>query len=425
MAVLFESPFRKADPHGGKSAFFRGGLFLLFLWPLSAQASDLNGYYKNFFIVFNLPDFQSAEEQPPIGAVNSRVRLKLLYNTGSRLSFNFAYDFSPRIQDPLLFQNLPFATRIDALAYRAFDFDRRMYPDENASVSSFGIFHNLDRANVAISTAPADIIIGRQAIAWGSARAVNPTDVIAPFSFEELDTEDRVGVDAVRVRMPLGSLSELDAGVVFGDDFQSDRSAYFVRTKLYVATTDVSLLLLSFRENLLAGVDIARSIRGAGFWFEAAYVWANAFDNFSSRNSYFRSSIGVDYSLSSKTYGFIEYHFNEAGSTKPRDYLTNLSRPAFTDGAVYLFGQHYLAPGVSYQVTPLVMFNGLTLFNVTDPSVFLAPQVEYNISQNIYLSAGAYVGLGKGLSLGGLTPEFGSEFGGYPDFFYTAFRVYF
>jgi hypothetical protein len=41
------------------------------------------------------------------------------------------------------------------------------------------------------------------------------------------------------------------------------------------------------------------------------------------------------------------------------------------------------------------------------------------------LSAGAYVGLGKGLSLGGLTPEFGSEFGGYPDFFYTAFRVYF
>ena len=402
---------------------------LLLLWPLWVRASDafsINGYYKNFFVVFNLPDFQTAaEEQPPIGAVNSRVRLKLQYNPGSRLAFNLAYDFSPRIQDPLLFQNLPFVTGIDALGYRALDFDGRLYPGENAEVASFGIFHNLDHAGLTVSTTPADIIIGRQAIAWGSARAVNPTDVIAPFSFEELDTEDRIGVDAVRVRIPLGSLSELDAGFVFGDAFHFDRSAYFARTKLYVARTDVSLLLIAFRENMLAGLDVARSIGGAGFWFEAAYVWANLLDNFSGRDSYFRYSIGVDHSLSSKTYAFIEYHFSEAGSNAPRDYLGNLARPAFTDGAVYLFGQHYLAPGISYQLTPLVMLNGQALLNLTDPSAFLSPQVEYNISQNIYLSAGAYVGLGKGFQSGNLTPQFGSEFGGYPDFLYTAFRIYF
>jgi len=114
--------------------------------------------------------------------------------------------------------------------------------------------------------------VGRQAIAWGNARIINPTDIIAPFSFNELDTEERRGVDAVRVRIPLGMMDELDLGVVAGRDFNRDRSAFFIRGKTYLLKTDLSLLMTGFRKHLMIGFDLSRSVGGAGIWLEAAHV---------------------------------------------------------------------------------------------------------------------------------------------------------
>lgn len=410
----------------------------LLLWPIWGFADEpfsINGHYKNFFVVFSLPKYgisATLPDQPPLGAVNNRLRLKLFYNVNTWLSLNAAYDFSPRIQDPLLFENQPVLVSLDPFKYRAIDFDARLYPAQNKNVASFGIFHNLDRALVTVKTAPADIVIGRQAIAWGSARVLNPTDILAPFSFEELDTEERIGVDAVRIRVPLSALAEFDAGYVFGKDFQFEQSAFFTRAKFYVMKTDVALLLLGFREHLLAGIDIARSIGGAGFWLEAAYVFAELFSDAvtGKENDYFRGTIGLDYALSGRTYGFIEYHFSEAGAGKPENYLQNMSHPAFFDGAVYLLGRHYLAPGLTHQITPLISFSGQTLFNLADQSMFVSPTVEYNIAQNIYVSAGAFFGIGKHPEIvidEAFAPvlKFHSEFGGYPNIYFSSFRIYF
>jgi hypothetical protein len=399
------------------------------------QPFSLDGYYKSFFVVFHLPEYIKPAfipDQPDLGAVNNRLRLKLTGRTQDWLSAHLAYDFVPRVQDPLLFDNQLLPAAIDPLQYRAFDFEPRLYPAEKENVGSFAIFHNLDRAVLDFKTAAADIAVGRQAIAWGSARVINPTDVIAPYVFQELDREERIGVDAVRVRVPVNALSEMDAGYVFGRDFDFDQSAFFVRSKLYVARADVSLLLLGFRENLLAGIDVARSLGGAGFWLEGAYVFADLFSDYAGgeANDYLRSSIGLDYSFSSKTYGFIEYHFSGAGASRPQDYLNRLTTTAFTEGAVYLVGRHYLAPGLVYQLTPLLISTTQALFNVGDRSVYLSTQVEYNLAQNIYLAGGMYLGLGKrpeillaGAASAGM--RWHSEFGSYPDFFFTAFRVYF
>lgn len=413
-------------------------LLLLSAWPILAFAGDpfsLNGYYKNFFVIYNLPNYKKPAlipDQPDMGAVSNRLRLKLFYNPNNRLSFSAAYDFSPRIQDPALFSTPPIMLGINPLNYRAYDFDGRLYPAEDEKVGSFGIFHNLDRAQVELKTAPADIVIGRQAMAWGSARVLNPTDIIAPFAFQELDVEERLGVDAARVRVPLGTLAEFDAGYVFGRDFRFKQSAFFIRTKFYAARTDIGLLLLKFRENLLAGVDIARSFGGAGFWLESAYVFVDLLndDSIGKAHNYFRSTIGLDYSFSSKTYGFCEYHFSEAGAGAPEDYLENLSKPAFTEGAVYLMGRHYLAPGATYQISPLLTGTAQALFNLEDQSAFLVPQVEYNVAQNIYVAAGAFFGIGKRPEIAianAATPalQFHSEFGGYPDIYFSAFRIYF
>jgi hypothetical protein len=182
-------------------------------------------------------------------------------------------------------------------------------------------------------------------------------------------------------------------------------------------------MLVGFRENLMAGLDVARSIGDAGSWLEIAYVWTDALKNNGIRmhDDYFRGSIGMDYSLNPESYAFLEYHYNGAGETDPENYLNNFSKIAYQEGAVYLWSIHYLNPGLVYQISPLVSGTVQTLINLLDPSLYLGLNLEYNIAQDIYLAGGSYIGFGKSIS----NFQYQSEFGGYPNTFYTSFRYYF
>ena len=404
--------------------FFVLTIFLIIAVTATPTVAELqiSGYYKNFSTSLNAP----LPDEPIIGAVTNRLRLNSSYIPTDVLSLDLAYDFAPRIQDPSLFSEPPIAGAASSLHYRVVDFDTTIYPDEDDPEGSFGLFHNLDRAAVAYGADFADITIGRQAIAWGSARVVNPTDVIAPYAYNQLDTEDRIGVDAIRVQIPIGVLGEFDTGYVFGENLAFEKSAFFLRSQLNAVETDFSISLLGFREHLMTGFDIARGIGGAGFWLEAAYVYASAFDSENGEaENYLRASIGLDYSFGGVSYGFIEYHFSGAGSQEPEDYLDNLERPAYTDGAVYLMGKHYLVPGLTFQITPLISLSGVLLSNIADPSVFPSLQIEYNFAQDIYLSAGGFIGIGKRPATEDEETQFRSEFGGYPTLFFSSFRLYF
>ncbi|HLP62222.1 MAG TPA: hypothetical protein VK186_25500, partial [Candidatus Deferrimicrobium sp.] len=206
---------------------FLTGIFILTALSLPGQSADwfkLNGYYKFFFIGLKEPTYKGQDNQSanvPMGAANNRLRLKLSAKPLTWLALDAAYDFSPRIQDPSLFDESIFITPSSPSTYRLEDFSSRLYPRSGEKVASFGVFHNLDRLLLTIKTGVADILIGRQPIAWGSGRMFNPTDVVAPFAFNELDKEERVGVDAVRIRVPLGRMDELDMGYIFGRHFES------------------------------------------------------------------------------------------------------------------------------------------------------------------------------------------------------------
>ena len=396
----------------------------LAITPLVGTADaefSVGGYYKNFSTVFNSP-FPDA---PITGIVVNRLRLNLSHTPTDTLSLAVAYDFTPRVQDPLLSSQSPFAVGVVSSRYRVADFDALIYPSTDAAMGSVGIYHNLDRAAVQYSTDFADFSIGRDAIAWGSARIINPTDIIAPYTYDQLDTEDRVGVDAVRVRIPVGVMGEVDTGYIFGNNFDFDKSAVFLRTQLNAAETDFSILLLEFQRDLLIGLDVARGIGGAGFWLETAYVLVEPFDDEPDvSDNYLRTSVGLDYSFGGETYAFIEYHFNGAGARTPENYLVNLEQSAYTRGGVHLLGRHYLTPGFTHQLTPLTSFTGQMLFNLSDPSTFIAPQIAYNVAEDIHLSVGSFVSIGKRPKNSEST-EFQSEFGSYPNLFFSSFRVYF
>ncbi len=413
-------------------------LFLIAPPICTAGSFSIGGFYKSFFTAYNPPKIDNLGNlnlnTGDYGIVTNRLRVNAGYGISGKARFDVSYDFIPRVQDQNIFNALFGSASLNSnsLSYRLDDLDRRLYPAPGDSAGSFTVNQNLDRLSLSLALPHADIILGRQAIAWGSARVINPTDVIAPYTYQELDTEDRIGVDAARLRIPLGFMGEIDAGYIFGDKAEFENSAVFLRGKYYIAKTDISALAVGFRENLMLGFDMARSVGGAGVWAEGAYVFDKALSD-SLRNSaydYFRLSVGGDYSFTGKLYGFAEYHYNQAGKSNSDDYSTLATNPAYTEGAVYLLGQHYFTPGATYQLTPLITLSGEALCNLNDQSVFLSLQGEYNIAENVYLSTGAFIGLGENPAVRytGAFPtgvQTKSEFGSYPDILFSSFRFYF
>jgi len=417
-----------------------GRFIILVTLALPAWAEEplnFRGYLKNFSILLMPPSTSLGEttvNEPVMGAVNNRLRLGLTLRPLNGISFNCEYDVSPRIQDARLFDESLFISGLKLPEYRLADLRDRLYPRPGETPGSFGIYHNLDRFMLTIKTGVADFILGRQVLAWGSARVVNPTDILVPFAFNELDKEERTGVDAFRIRVPLGAMEELDMGVVAGDRFKPGNSAVYLRGKFRAFDTDMSAMTMAFRNHLLFGLDLARSVGGAGAWLEAAFVVPDALlkSRAEGEHNYFRASAGLDYNFGPKTYGFVEYHFNSAGRSAADEYLALVGTSPYQDGAVYLLGRHYVSLGSTYQISPLLPFTGLLIANISDLSLVFAPSVEYNISQNIYLGGGAYIGVGKRPEVlaGALEPDpppnlLHSEFGAYPDMVFMSFRVYF
>ena len=124
------------------------------------------------------------------------------------------------------------------------------------------------------------------------------------------------------------------------------------------------------------------------------------------------------------------------GASDPNDYYMNiLNNPtAYADGADYLFGRHYLIPGVTWQITPLTSLACQVLANLNDGSFLLAPNLEYNATANMYLSVGGYLAIGEHPTADQVLtfadqvvviPSFNSEFGAYPTEYYGFLRYYF
>ncbi len=412
-------------------------LFIIFIISsalnlFSGDFFSFSGYFKNYSTLVKLADYKNynLENRNP-GAVNNRLRLNFLLNLSDNLKFEASYDLSFRIQDNYLYDNNLLFGDIIQNDYRIDDLNSIVYPDED-KVSSFSIMQNLDRFYFSMNIGFADLYVGRQSISWGSGKIFNPTDVIVPFNFNELDTEDKRGVDAIRLRIPTGSLSEVDFGFVFSKDFKFENSSVFLRTKFFVLNTDVSLLFMYLKESFLIGFDLTRAIGGAGFWIEASYFSPNTFSDFKkSEKDNLRFVVGIDYNFSFGVYAFMEYYHNTNGYMPDYDYTDFYQSKMFNNESVFFMAKDYVDFGFTYNIIPLLPLTFSIIYNINDSSVVLSPVIEYNIKENMYLSAGAFICLGESpefnTNITKISPMFilNSEFGSYPNLFYFSYRIYF
>ncbi|MFP4458145.1 MAG: hypothetical protein ACLFSQ_00980 [Candidatus Zixiibacteriota bacterium] len=388
------------------------------------------GFWKNYATATFIPDYfqDMTGYGQATGILNQTYRLNLSYSPLDFASVNASYELMAKVYDPDFdLPNFGF-TESQQGAYRAFDLDNTIYPAPDfPEKSNLSILGNLDRAYIRLSW-KADLYIGRQPIAWGTARMVKPCEVIVPYSYDALDTEERPGVDAIRLRMPIGMMSEIDMGYISGDEFEIEKSAIFGRGKFYALETDFSLLAVKYKKSMLYGFDMMRSIGGTGTWLEAAYsdIEVDSSQIGDIEQDIFRLSAGADYSFSDKFYGWAEYHYNSAGKTFDEEYRAILNDPAYRSGELYLLGQHYLIPGASYSINPLLSASSVIYYNIVDGSALIVPSLEYNIAEDIYIAFGGYLGLGEPLeNESGIFPKINSEFGSYTDMVYASFRIYY
>lgn len=399
------------------------------LWTLAFNAGpapsqpSLAGYSKTFVVTLWPPAVAGAPPPAREWSLHDALRLKFAWALNDGLSFNLAYGLVPQVRNPTAGFGLSAGSR----RYRIDDVRPRIYPWYQWDSGHFTLGHNLDRAYVRLSRGPVDHFIGRQAVAWGSARIVNPTDVVAPYPFTELDAEERVGVDALRAVLQLGGLSFAEAGVVSGRNFHADSSAAYIRIKTHWAMTDIAPVIVLYRGHLMAGMDLAGSMGGAGVWLEAAYTrYRLGEKNLADIRYSWRVTSGCDFRLSQSIYSFIEYHFNGDGENDPAFYRQNSVKPGFRDGPVYLMGRHYLIPSLAWQIHPLLNSSTMPLVNLGDLSCILSQSLEFNVTQDSYLSAGAYAPFGGNdvRPSSGYPPAL-SEFGSYPLVLFLSYGCYF
>ncbi len=405
------------------------GLFLCFpvlLVLISTRGSTeegrfrLNGYAKSFALLqqpVSVPEIRNPESRR---IWLNRVRTKLFWRPSYVVSGEFAYELSARATGSTS-SGAAWAAAPSLFDYRVRDLGTRLYPRNDAADRGFTVTQNLDRAVVTVSLPRAELHVGRQVVAFGSARAVNPTDVVAPYSPEVLDKDERVGVDAIRLRVPVGMMGELDAGVVPGRDVSTRSGAGFVRGGFISRGVDVYLTAMGYRDHLLLGMDLAGSLGDAGAWLEAA--WTRRPDG----RSFLRISTGLDHRFPNGIYGTLEYHLNGAGVSRTGDYYKLLDDRTYTAGGVFLLGRHYVAPGLAWQLTPLWSVHLPVLWNLSDRSAFLSPSFEYGCFQNGSVSGGVLFGLGRssGASPFPASLDVRSEFGPFPTLGFVSMSYYF
>ncbi len=378
-------------------------VFLLHLGHAQAD-SRFSGYLKNYSLVQDKIDFTGFQAdtfyssqfsgRAMLDVIESRYSIQLHYELGR--DFNSSKAGVP---------GTPFSS---GNSYRLTDITST--PGENNGKS---INHqNLDRLNLRLSLEAGDLTIGRQPITFGAARIINPTDVFLPFEVQTLNTEYRAGIDAIRFQRPVGQLSELDLGVVLGDD-GSDNSAAFVRLKSNIAGSDIEFTAIRFSRQQLIGFGIETTLGPFGAWLETATV--------SGDERYNRTSLGLDYGFSENWFAMVEYHYNGAGSKHPNEYLGLINTSPFQAGGVFLLGNHYLIPSLSWQISPLTTASFQMLRNLDDGSSFFNLSSDFSLSENLYLGVSIFGFSGKEPSL----PNLESEYGANPNRFIVSLRYYF
>jgi len=214
--------------------------------------------------------------------------------------------------------------------------------------------------------------VGKQRIPLGVGRIWNPIDVFNPIDSQAIETDEREGTKSIRYEYSISDLSNVDATIAEGKGE--------VRVKGYLEYADIGLVGLWDEENNrdIIGWEIEGQLLQTGVELRSE---GGSFHNRDTGDHHTEFIIGGEYGFPNSLTLLAEYKYSDE---------TKID---------------YIGTQISYQPAMLWHLNILTVINIDDASNFIAPYVEYSLSDEMTLSAGAFIYSGNGESEFGLLPN--------------------
>jgi len=329
----------------------------------------------------------------------TRLRLRLNGRKGGTCAWELHYELRGLAADPDV--SLPTFSAQAGASGQLLDMEAVTY-DEPGYVMR----HMVDRAWFRWTPGWGEFVVGRQAITWTVGRLWFPTDLFGPFLPFDIEQDEKKGVDAVNAAINLGALSSIRLIYAPLDEREDDRVG--ARFKASLGGFELHAMWGYFSGDRVAGGSMAHNLFGAVARVEGAYTHPLDGDDRWSMVA------NVDAGLPKNMYVAVEYYHQSEGEVSKENYWR--SAPLYYGGKIYGMARDYIGLIYNWQATALVR-PGLTgVMNLSDSSLFVAPRVEWKAARDVTVAAAANLFVSSGAK---------SEFGGYPDSYYSYVKVYF
>jgi len=285
----------------------------------------------------------------------------------------------------------------------------------------------VDRLNLRWSRDRLDIILGRQPINMATTFYFSPNDFFAPFAAQTFYRVYKPGVDAARVEVRLGNLSQLSLISVLGysPDGKSEtgwggrpdgsRTSYIGRVSRNLSDFELAVIAGSLAEADVIGGSLQGEVfKWLGVRAEGHMAWPES----RGEKSHAELAMGIEHHWENSLDVRLEYFYHGNGARSASGYMSLMS--AGKDYGLYL-GRSYSALGIGYEFTPLLTGQMALIGNLMDNSLLSSFNAVYSLSNESELSFGAAAPFGRKPE----GAEIKSEFGMYPCTFSIEWRWYF
>jgi hypothetical protein len=337
--------------------------------------------------------------------IESDLRLNLEASKG-RWSFDAAYQLLAGYGDRIN----PAGLLPGGLSNRLPNDDRRLFnlTDTIDDDGKFVALHRLDRLWVGYANDKAVVRLGRQALSWGNGLIFSPMDIVNPFDPTQVDTEYKAGDDMLYGQYLRDNGHDIQFSYVarrdiVSGDADSDESTAAVKYHGITDDAEYDLLVArNYGETTLA-VGGNRSIGGA--------VWRGDLvvtDAASGSKVQLVTNLSYSWIWGGKNVsGVVEYYFDEYGQKDGHYDAQSLAQnpellQRLARGQSFTIGRHYLAGGLTIEMTPLWLLMPNIFANIEDGSALLQIVTRNNLSEEMEFIGALNIPIG---------PE-GSEYGG-------------
>jgi hypothetical protein len=277
-------------------------------------------------------------------------------------------------------------------------------PEPAPRVETMDDVLSVERLFVDLYLPAVDVRVGRQALNWGSALVLNPTDLFGEVLLAE-PWRERAGVDAARATVPIGESHQVVGVAAVGRDL--DEGRFGLRPTVSLWETDVSGVgVMDTEGEAFLGVDLRGQVE-VGWWLEGGvHMLEEATPE---------ASVGLDYSLpvDSRLFFALQYTYDGTG-VAPGDYSLAsrgmvVDEPECSDASLNLdlglpekaeprftLGRHYGLATTRFYPGDLWAVQAMALVNLEDFSALVVPSVSWTPGQRLSLHGGAQVMVGEG-----------------------------